>query len=470
MLCAVAAATFASAARVSAQTTVNLPAVTYGTVRAGSYANAKQGDLLSTRSSTDGDYLRRAILKFDTQSGVPAGASVSSALLTVTVKTGGADTSRRVAVYQVTESFGTSDFTWNQRYVSSGTKWGSAGGDLGTQLAIQTVGSTAGSKATFDVTPLVKQAVSGALGSSRYTRLALVDLDSATKDSYREYVTPTDSNSANRPVLKVTYGGSGISGGGGSGGGSGSGTTLRVMQYNTHHGGVGTDGVWDVHRLIASAVKQSPDIISFNEVEYKDGYSDGYDDLALYLAELKSQTGKTWYGKFIVASGASSGIGNAIVSRIPFDTTAHQQLSDGRAILDATITVNGRTINFASTHLDEASSSTRWTQFGEIATWAKGIAEARIICGDFNAQSSDSVSAKVRETYYDAWAVAQSEGVATSFPGNNGETRHSRIDYIYYSRNASALQLKSAQVIDTRDSHGVQPSDHRPLLVVFNVK
>jgi endonuclease/exonuclease/phosphatase family metal-dependent hydrolase len=467
MLCAVAAATFASAAPASAQTTVNLPAVTYGTVRAGSYANAKQGDLLATRSSTDSDYLRRAILKFDTQSGVPAGASVSSALLTVTVKTGGADTSRRVAAYQVTESFGTSDFTWNQRYVSSRTSWASAGGALGTQLAVETVGSSNGSKVTFDVTPLVKQAVSGALGSSRYTRLELVDLDSATRDSYREYVTPTDSNSANRPVLKVTYGGSaGISGGGGSG----SGTTLRVMQYNTHHGGVGTDGVWDVHRLIASAVKQSPDIISFNEVEYKDGYSHGYDDVALYLAELKSQTGKTWYGKFVVGSGASSGIGNAIVSRIPFDATAHQQLSDGRAILDATITVNGRTINFASTHLDEASSSNRWDEFAEIATWAKGIAEARIICGDFNAQSTDSVSAKIRETYYDAWAVAQSAGVATSFPGNSGETRHSRIDYIYYSRNASALKLKSAQVIDTRDSHGVQPSDHRPLLVVFNVK
>jgi endonuclease/exonuclease/phosphatase family metal-dependent hydrolase len=470
MLCTIAAATFASAARASAQTTVSLPAVTYGTVRAGSYANVKQGDLLATRSSTNGDYLRRAILKFDTQNGVPSGSTVSSALMTVTVKTGGADTSRRIAVYQVTQSFGDDDFTWNQRYVSSKTAWISAGGDLGTQLAVQTVSSTVGSKVTFDVTPLVEQAVSGALGSSRYTRLELIDLDSSTSDSYREYTTPTDSNTANRPMLKVTYSNAGIAGGGGSGGGSGTGTTLRVMQYNTHHGGVGTDGVWDVHRLIASAVKQNPDIISFNEVEYKDGYSDNQDDLSLYLAELKRQTGKTWYGKFVAGSGASTGIGNAIVSRIPFDTTAHQQLSDGRAILNVTITVNGRTINVFSTHLDETSSSNRMTELDEIETWAKGIAEARIICGDFNAQSTDSVSATIKGAYYDAWAVAQSEGVATSFPGNTGQTRNSRIDYVYYSHSASTLQLKSAQVIDTRDADGVQPSDHRPLVVVFNIK
>ncbi|HZT75630.1 MAG TPA: DNRLRE domain-containing protein [Vicinamibacterales bacterium] len=476
MLCAAAAATtIVSAVSASAQTTVNLPAVTYGTVRAGSYANAKQGDLLSTRSSANPDYLRRAIVKFDTQNGIPSGASVTSAILTLTIKTGGADASRRIAVYQVTQSFGDADFTWNQRYVSQKTSWSTAGGDLGSQLDVQTVNSTVGGKVTFDVTPLVKQAVAGGLGSSRYTRLALADLDASTADSYREFVTPKDPNAANRPVLTVTYGGSSTitstptpppppapaSSGG---------TTLRVLQYNTHHGGWGTDGVWDVPRLMKSALKANPDIISFNEVEYKDSWSKNGDDLALYLSTLKSLTGQTWYGKFVVGSGATSGIGNAIVSKIPFDTTAHDQLTGGRAVLNATITVNGRTINLFSTHLDESSSSTRLAEIGEMETWTNGIAQQRIICGDFNAQSTDSVSAKMKETYYDAWATAQSDGTATSFPGNTGQTRNSRIDYCYISHSASALQLKSAQVLDTRDANGVQPSDHRPLLVVFDVK
>src|SRR5262249_52903326 len=76
IVCAAGAAIIVSAASASAQTTVNLPAVTHGTVRAGSYANKKQGDLLATRASTNPEYLRRTILKFDTQGGVPAGANV----------------------------------------------------------------------------------------------------------------------------------------------------------------------------------------------------------------------------------------------------------------------------------------------------------------------------------------------------------------------------------------------------------
>ena len=35
--------------------------------------------------------------------------------------------------------------------------------------------------------------VAGNLGSSRYTRIALVDLDASTADSYHEFVTPDDA-------------------------------------------------------------------------------------------------------------------------------------------------------------------------------------------------------------------------------------------------------------------------------------
>jgi endonuclease/exonuclease/phosphatase family metal-dependent hydrolase len=471
-LCAAMVALFVSAGRASAQTTVSLPAVTHGTVRAGSYANQKQGDLLATRSSTDGDYLRRSILKFDTQNGVPAGTNVSSALLTLTVKTGGADLSRRIAVYQVTQSFGDNDFTWNQRYVSQSTEWTSAGGDMATQLAVQTVSSSAGSKVTFDVTPLVKEAVSGSLGSSRYTRLELVDLDASTADSYREFYTPTDATTGNRPVMKVTYGSSSSSTSTGSTSStSSSGSTLRVLQWNTHHGGIGTDGVWDVNRLMKWVAKIDPDIVSLNEVEYKDGYSKNQDDLALYLAELKSLTGKTWYGKFVVGSGASSGIGNAILSKIPFDASGHDYLTEGRAILNAAITVNGRTINFFSTHLDANSTSYRLTEIGELTSWAAGLAQERIISGDFNAWPGSSEHAKMAGDYRDSWAEAQSAGTAVAYAGNSaGNTRNSRIDYIWYSTSASHLVLKSSQVFDVRDANGVMPSDHRPVLSIFTVK
>ena len=72
---------------------------------------------------------------------------------------------------------------------------------------------------------------------------------------------------------------------------------------------------------------------------------------------------------------------------------------------------------------------------------------------------------------YDGWTEAKKMGTATSAPDNpNGYTRNSRIDYVLYSRGEANLTLKSVQVIDTRDAHGVMPSDHRPLLAIFQVQ
>jgi exonuclease III len=66
--------------------------------------------------------------------------------------------------------------------------------------------------------------------------------------------------------------------------------------------------------------------------------------------------------------------------------------------------------------------------------------------------------------------VAASSGTAVSFSGNNGETKNGRIDYIFYSKGSSNLTVKSSQVYDTRDSSGVMPSDHRPVVTTFVVR
>ena len=103
--------------------------------------------------------------------------------------------------------------------------------------------------------------------------------------------------------------------------------------------------------------------------------------------------------------------------------------------------------------------------------WQKGFAEARIIVGDFNAQPSTTESATMRLTYIDSWAQAQQDGRAIAYPGNTaGNTRNTRLDYIYYSKGATTLKLLSSQVFDVRDAKGIMPSDHRPLLSIFEIK
>jgi endonuclease/exonuclease/phosphatase (EEP) superfamily protein YafD len=73
--------------------------------------------------------------------------------------------------------------------------------------------------------------------------------------------------------------------------------------------------------------------------------------------------------------------------------------------------------------------------------------------------------------YVDSWAQAQRDGTAIAYADNpDGRTRHTRLDYIYYSKGATALKLVSSQVFDVRDANGVMPSDHRPVLSVFTFR
>jgi endonuclease/exonuclease/phosphatase family metal-dependent hydrolase len=339
------------------------------------------------------------------------------------------------------------------------------GADLGSLLAQQAVSNVVGTKVTFNVTALVKQAVSGALGSSRYTRIALVDLGPASTNTMRDFFTPDDSDPSRRPVLTVVYG-------------SGtkasppptSGSTLRVLHWNTHHGGVGTDGVLNADRLMKKAASFKPDIVSMNEVERYTSWGN-YDGPKVMADLLKHYTGQTWYYKFSTATGADKGNGNVVLSRFPFDSTEVRLLSHSRSAVDVVINVNGRSINVTSTHLDADSTSYRLQQIGELTSWAKGLAEPRIIAGDFNAWPTTTENKTMIVTYVDSWAQAEADGTDIAYAGNTaGATRGSRIDYIYFSKGATVLKVQSSQVYDVRDSNGVMPSDHRPVLTVFTVK
>jgi endonuclease/exonuclease/phosphatase family metal-dependent hydrolase len=478
-LCALIGLVISSGATAaSAQTTVTLnqplTQVVWSTLRGGSHANQTDQSILATRSANNLEYNRRALLKFNTQNFIPAGSSVTSALLTVTVKTGSSDATRSIGAYQVTTSWTEGVVTWNRR--KSGLNWRTPGGDLGSRLDTETVSNAAGTKVTFYVPPLVKEAVAGRLGTSRYTRIALLDLEGSSSESYREYFTPEDSNVAARPVLKVTYGRSAASPPPPSPPPppppppTGTGTTLRVLHWNTHHNGVRTDGVLDTTGLMKWVAKFNADLISLGEVErYGSG---GYIDGPVVMANLlKQYTGRTWYYYFATLSGQSTGVGDLILSRFPIDSKDTQLLSGGRSINGVTINVNGRTINFSATHLHPDSSGYRLREIGELLLWAKGFAEQRIIAGDFNATATSAENAAMKLTYHDSWGVAQGYNTDIAYAGNlAGNTRNGRIDYIYYSRGAGFLTLKSSQVFDTRDANGVMPSDHRPLLSTFTVK
>jgi endonuclease/exonuclease/phosphatase family metal-dependent hydrolase len=477
LLRALAGVLFSGAATVaSAQTTISLsqPAtqVEAATVRGGTYANTNNRSELATRASDDLQYHRRAFLKFDTQNTIPEGSVVSSALLTVTVKTASDDASRLVGAYQVTTSWAETEVTWKAR--RTGMAWRSGGGDLGSRIDEATVSNVSGAKVTFDVTALVKDAVAGRLGTSRYTRIALVDLDASTRESYREYYRPADTNTAVRPVLKVTYS-KPTTTTTTSSTTTTTGKVLRVLHWNIAKNGWGTDGKYSPSRIASWIVKLNPDVISLNEVERWNQYSLGEDGVALYKSLIESKTGVRWYVWDAQSYGVWTGTGLHVVvlSKFPFSATYRTSYSAGKlkSVGGATVSFNGRNINFMSTHFDPYYASYRLTQAKDLTAYSKGFAEDRIICGDFNDQSTDSPITTMTSGYYDAWAEGKKMGIATSAPDNPyGNTRNSRIDYIFYSRSEQHLTLRKVQVVDTRDANGVMPSDHRPVLAEFLVQ
>jgi endonuclease/exonuclease/phosphatase family metal-dependent hydrolase len=254
---------------------------------------------------------------------------------------------------------------------------------------------------------------------------------------------------------------------------SGSGVALRVLQWNTHHGGVGTDDVYDPNRLATWAASVHPDVVMFNEIE-KNDYWGNQDQPEVYKSLLQQKTGKTWYYVFAQEFGdwTASGKGNLILSTYPISVQDRYELvhNADRSIAAAVITVNSRDITLISTHLDPYDATLRLTQATEVSGWAASQPENRIITGDMNAWPDQTSIAKLDSLYYDSWVVASANGTATAFPGNNGETKNGRIDYIFYSKGSSNLTVTSSRVIDTRDSSGIMPSDHRPVFTVFSVR
>ena len=231
--------------------TVQLTESNATVIRGGSYANTNFSKdlILTTRASDDAAYERRSLLKFDTENTIPSNSQVSSAKLTLTVA-GGNALSRQISAYRISDSYEELESTWKIRKAS--TTWSNAGGDYAEKWASATVTNSVGSRVSFDVTALVQAAVKGQFGSSRYTRIALVDAGGSSKDSYKEYYSNDAADVSVRPVLTVTYGSTTTTSSSTTTGG----VKLRVLQWNIHHG-VGTDGKYTVVGSVGGAERES---------------------------------------------------------------------------------------------------------------------------------------------------------------------------------------------------------------------
>jgi endonuclease/exonuclease/phosphatase family metal-dependent hydrolase len=439
------------------------PQVTDTTLRAGAYANTNYDTQpLVTRRSTDPDFERRAILKFDTQNTIPQGARIASATLTLTVRSGlgTAGETRPIQVFRVTQAFQASDATWIRRQYSE--NWSTPGGDVDVQYGAGYPSNVAGARVTFDITSLVQRTVNGDFGS-RYTRILLADAGAAVKESYREYYQSEDGTASRRPTLTVVLGTTTSSPPPTS---SPSTSTIKVLHWNIAQGHDPT-GEANIDRIAGFIASKRPDVVSLNEAMKYSSTSSHCQQIA---DRLRALTGQTWRYHWVQKWGAATGEGEAIMTRLDIDATDDYLLSVQRSVAMLRVNVNGRNVSLFSTHLDHQSSSTRLTQVRQLVSWASGQPEQRIVAGDFNSWPGTTEINEMARTYNDGWAVARSAGTAYSFSGNpDGNTRNSRIDYVWSSRGATALRVVRAEVFNASDSQG-RMSDHNPLMVTYQVQ
>jgi endonuclease/exonuclease/phosphatase family metal-dependent hydrolase len=450
----------------AAQTTVVLnqlgSQVTDTTIRSGAYANTNfDRSVLITRRSSDPDWERRALVKFNTQTYLPSGAQIASAKLTLTVKSGlgSSGATRPIRVLRVPIGFLAEDATWRTRMNSS--SWATPGGDVAEEVGSANASNVPGSKVVIDLTDMVQRAVDGDL-DTRYTRLMLQDTASAAKESYREYYSAEESTASRRPTLTVVLASTASA----PPPPSGTSKSIKVLQWNISQG-YGQDGKSNIDRVVDFIVSKGADVVSFNEIMHYSSSSQP----KLIADKLKARTGKTWTYKWVQKSGSSSGEGECVMTHLQIDAMDDFLLSASRSVAMARVNVNGRIVNIFSTHLDHQSSATRLSQVKQVVAYTDNHAEQRIIAGDFNGWPGTSEINEMLKTHKDGWAIAKSKGTAVSYSGNpDGNTRNTRIDYVFYSLGASALATTRAEVFDTRNSAGKKPSDHNPLIVTLQVQ
>jgi endonuclease/exonuclease/phosphatase family metal-dependent hydrolase len=235
-------------------------------------------------------------------------------------------------------------------------------------------------------------------------------------------------------------------------------TTLRLLHWNSHHGGRRTDDVYDPKGFVSWIVRFNPDIVTLNEV-------DNNAQRDALLEQLRQQIpGASWSFYYIT--------GIMIVSRLPIVSSSKclVNASANRHVIHIGIVVNGRPVNVWNAHLALDSSAVRTQETRAIRACEAKWPEPRIVAGDFNMQPDTPEYRSMSEGHIDAWVAAARLGSARNYQGNcDGCTRNTRIDYVFTSKGSSWLTLASAEIFDTRNSKGVMASDHKPLLVVYNI-
>ncbi|HBG26470.1 MAG: hypothetical protein A2Y10_06160 [Planctomycetes bacterium GWF2_41_51] len=188
---------------------------------------------------------------------------------------------------------------------------------------------------------------------------------------------------------------------------------IRLMTYNIHYG-KGTDGVLSLSRIADVIEDSGADIIGLQEVDY-DHERSNHVDQAAWLANNLDM-----YYAYGLADATGTVQGNAILSKYPILSVNNWQLplygseDPRRAVMVATILVEGKVIHFGNTHLTQNREpyyvEVRNFQVKEILKRLNEFTEAPIfLAGDFNSRRSYPPMDRLKHMFRDSYDLAASK-------------------------------------------------------------
>src|SRR5215217_9631678 len=235
--------------------------------------------------------------------------------------------------------------------------------------------------------------------------------------------------------------------------------TLRVMTYNIHVG-VGMDKKLDLQRIAEVIDQQRPDLVGLQEVDRNVRRTEGKDE----IAELAAMTNMDFaFAPNLDYQGGKYGV--AILSRLPIRNTVHRMFenkreAERRGMLEIEIELDGKTINFVTTHLDYQFEDGRLFETEQLLKFLEGTKGSLIVVADLNDTPDGSAYKLMRTRFDDAWITSHAKGDGFSYPADKPVKR---IDHIFY-RTKAGVRAKKAWVVETL------ASDHLPVVATIEIK
>lgn len=232
---------------------------------------------------------------------------------------------------------------------------------------------------------------------------------------------------------------------------------LKILTYNIHHANPPSESsnVINLDTIASIIKKTNADLVGLQEIDVNLDRSQNVDQ-AKKLAEL---TGMHYFFSKGINLDAGE-YGTVILSKYPIVKSERFELpspieSEKRSLGIIHITINGKTVKFANTHLD-LKNENRLAQTAFIIDKFKNDKNLVILVGDLNAKPEEQPIRKLEQIF-------------TRSQIKNGFTipevdPNREIDFIMVNK-GSEFKFKNHRVLSE-----TYASDHRPVYVEINAK